>query len=91
MHNFWLEKTIKDRAELKNINFSSPHPFCLEIITPHLLSADSIGKLLYALFNKLNYLFNYLNYQVKISKKSQKIEKNDLRNYFVLICSTPFL
>jgi hypothetical protein len=84
-----IEKEININ-ELKGleINFSAPNN--LEIIFPHLPTAGTIGKLLYLIYNKLNYLFNYLEYQV-IIKENVAVDKNTIQEYFSFVIETPFL
>jgi len=83
------EKEI-DTNELKEleINFSIPNG--LEIIAPRLPAAETISKLLYLIYNKLNYLFDYLDYQVVV-RESVAIDKNTIQEYFSFIIRTPFL
>src|SRR5438552_2378292 len=81
------ETDINDLKGLE-INFLAPN--CLEITTPYLPAATTIGKLFYLIYNKLNYLFDYLDYQVVV-RENLTIDKNSLKEYFSLICSTPFL
>ena len=91
LHNFLFEIEIKSQSELDEIEISAVVPFGLKISAPRLLSAQTVGRLLYALFNKLNYLFDYLNYQIEIQESVLLIDKNILQEYLVLIFSTPFL
>ena len=79
-----------DINELKGleINFSVPNR--LEIVAPRLPTTEAIGKLLYSIYNKLNYFFDYLDYQVVI-RETTAINKNRIKEYFSFICATPFL
>ena len=84
-----IEKEI-DINELKGlkINFSTPNH--LEIIAPRLPTAETISKILYLIYNKLNYFFDYLDYQVVI-RETATIDKNRIKECFSFICATPFL
>ena len=84
-----IEKEI-DINELKGlkINFSTPNH--LEIIAPRLPTAETISKILYLIYNKLNYLFDYLDYQIVI-QETTAVDKNRIKEYFSFICATPFL
>ena len=68
----FFQKLFPDliRPELAKISVNLTSTNQLEIITPLLLPATSIGELLYKLYNKFNYLFNYLDYQIKISENN---------------------
>jgi len=81
------ESDINDLKGLE-INFSVPN--CLEIVAPHLPKTETISKLLYSIYNKLNYLFDYLDYQIMI-QESTTIDKNIIKDYFSFVLSTPFL
>jgi DNA polymerase III subunit alpha, Gram-positive type len=89
--NFLSEIGVKSELELKGIEVSALTPLGLQIITPQLLPAQTVGRLLYALFNKLCYLFDYLDYQIKVQEKTSTIGKEILQEYLILIFSTPFL
>jgi len=84
-----IEKEI-DINELKGlkINFSTPNH--LEIIAPRLPTAETISKILYLIYNKLNYLFDYLDYQIVI-QETTTVDKNIIKDYFSFVLSTPFL
>ena len=83
-----IEEMDKD---LGTATFAFSPPLGLEITTSDFLSAKSLGKLFYLLYNKLNYLFDYLDYQIKVQENGSEISKNTIREYLSLICSTPFL
>ena len=83
-----IEEMDKD---LGRATFAFSAPLGLEITTSDFLSAKSLGKLFYLLYNKLNYLFDYLDYHVKVAKEISEVSKNTVQEYFFLICSTPFL
>ena len=89
LKEFGIEKEtdINDLKELK-INFLAPN--CLEITVSHLPTAETVGKLFYLIYNKLNYLFDYLDYRVVVQENTA-IDKNSLKEYFSFIFSTPFL
>ena len=70
------------------INFSVPNR--LEIVSPHLPAVETISKLLYLIYNKLNYLFDYLDCQVVV-KENMTIDKSTIQEYFSFIIGTPFL
>ena len=78
-------------SELEGLKINSPTPNCLEITTPHLLSAEVLGKLLYLIYNKLNYLFDYLDYRIAVQETNSEITKNTIQEYFSLLGSSPFL
>ncbi|CAI2185718.1 1504_t:CDS:2, partial [Funneliformis geosporum] len=61
------ETNINELKELE-VNFSPPN--CLEIKVSNLLTVEAIGKLLYSIYNKLNYLFDHLEYRI--------VDKRDL-------------
>lgn len=82
------ETDINDLKELE-INFSAPN--CLEIVTLHLPTVEAIGKLLYRIYNKLNYLFDYLDYRVVVRGETTTVDKNTIQKYFSFIITTPFL
>jgi len=67
-----------------------PSTFSLEIIFPHYLEAEELGKIFYSLYNKLFYLFNYLEYRVKFISFSE-INEAKLQNYLVFLYLNPFL
>jgi hypothetical protein len=67
-----------------------PSTFSLEIIFPHYLEAEELGKIFYSLYNKLFYLFNYLEYQIKFTSFPEIIEAI-LQNYLVFLYLNPFL
>src|SRR5438034_10510347 len=79
---------ISELGEL-GINFSTPN--CLEITSPCLLSGEAVSKLLCLIYDKLNYLFDYLDYRIVVQDSNLVINKNNIQEYFSLICSTPFL
>jgi len=79
-----------DINDLKGLEINFLVPNCLEIITPRLLTAETIDKLLYAIYNKLNYFFDYLDYRVVI-RETVAVDKNRIKEYFSFICTTPFL
>ena len=81
------EIDISDLKELK-INFLVPNR--LEIITSRLPAVGVIGKLLYLIYNKLNYLFDYLDYQVVV-RETVAIDKSIIQEYFAFVIETPFL
>ena len=83
-----IDKADKNLDQI-DLNFSLP--FGLEILFPSLLPAEALGKLLYSIHNKLNYLFDYLDYHIVIKEPSSKIYKSTIEEYFSLVCSTPFL
>lgn len=89
LKEFGIEKET-DTNELKGLKTNLSAPNCLEITAPHLLTAETISKLLYLIYNKLNYLFHYLDYQIVILE-NVIIDKNSLKGYFSFIFSTPFL
>ena len=89
---FFAEIQIKDpNSQLEKIDFFFLSPTKLEIITPHLFPAEIIGKLLYAIYNKLNYLFSYLDFQVKTREINTEINENSIQDYLSFIFATPFL
>src|SRR4051812_14771781 len=69
-------------SELGELRINSSTPNCLEIITPRLLSAEALGKLLYLIYNKLNYLLDYLNYRIVVQEPNSAINKNSIQAYF---------
>jgi len=81
------EIDINDLKGLE-INFSAPNR--LEIIASHLPTVGTIGKLLYSIYNKLNYLFDYLEYRVVV-QEGVAIDKNTIQEYFSFAIETPFL
>jgi len=81
------EDDINDLKGLE-INFSSPN--CLEIISPRLPAVGIISRLLYLIYNKLNYLIDYLDYRVVV-QETTAIDKNTIREYFSFVIATPFL
>ena len=51
----------------------SPSTLSLEIIFPHYLEAEELGKIFYSLYNKLFYLFNNFNKREKLLLSQSKI------------------
>ena len=69
---------------------ASSSTLSLEIILPHYLEAEELGKIFYSLYNKLFYLFNYLEYQIKFTSFPE-INEAKLQNYLVFLYLNPFL
>jgi len=84
-----IEKEI-DINELKGLEINFSVPNSLEIIAPRLPTVGTIGRLLYSIYNKLNYLFDYLEYRVVV-QESAAIDKNTIQEYFSFAIETPFL
>ncbi|CAI2167672.1 18440_t:CDS:10 [Funneliformis geosporum] len=81
---------LEDQPEIKvENNFSTSG--CWEITVPSLLSAETLGKLLYSIYNKLNYLFDFLDFQIRFKEPNLVINEDTIKEYFSLICTTPFL
>src|SRR5436190_16025516 len=75
-------------SELEELGINLSNPNFLEIITPRLLSVEALGKLLYLIYNKLNYLFDYLDYRIVVQGSSSTTNKSNVQAYFSLIFST---
>ena len=81
----------KNDKELGGLEFNFSLPCSLEITVSRLISAEAVGKILYSIYNKLNYLLDYLDYQIKVKENNLEFSKKTIHEYFSLICSTPFL
>ena len=88
---FFAEFPINTDSQLEKIDFFFLPPIKLEITAPHLFPAKIIGKLLYAIYNKLNYLFSYLDFQVKTREVNAETNENTIRDYLSFLFATPFL
>lgn len=87
-----LNEIVKeiDINDLKGLEINFSTPSYLEIIVPRLPAAGIISRLLYLIYNKLNYLFDYLDYRVVVQENTT-IDKNTIREYFSFVIATPFL
>ena len=81
-------KRGNNELEKITIKFLSPEEW--KIITPYLFPAETIRKLFYSIYRRLNYLFDYLDYQVEIQVVNFLFDQNEIQAYFSFIKDSHF-